>query len=98
MSTTRSNLKNCSYEVTEKKLLNTDTCQQFKAHQEQDGGESYIFFFFTIERIMINAKMHRREMLQTRIPALESLYKVKFKIKGVVQKNDASNTIVKNIM
>ena len=36
-------------------------------------------------------------MLQTRIPALENLYEVKFKIKGPVQKNDTSNTNKKNI-
>ena len=56
------------------KLFNKDTCQQFKAHQEQDGGESYVLNFFTTGRIVINAKMHRQEMLQTRIPALENLY------------------------
>ena len=39
--------------------------------------------------------MHRQEMLQTRILALENFCKVKFKIKGVVQKNDTSNTNVK---
>ena len=31
-------------------------------------------------------------MLQTRIPAFENLYEVKFKIKGAVQKNYTSNT------
>ena len=61
------------------KLLNKDTYQQFKAHQEQDREESYalIFCFFSTERIVINAKMHRQKMLQTRIPALENLYKTK---------------------
>ena len=39
--------------------------------------------------------MHRQEMLQTRIPALENLYEVKFRIKGTVQKNNTSNTYVK---
>ena len=34
-------------------------------------------------------------MLQTRIPSLENLYKVKFKINGAVQKNNTSNTNVK---
>ena len=32
--------------------------------------------------------MHRQEMLQTRIPALENIYEVKIKIKGAVQNND----------
>ena len=41
--------------------------------------------------------MHRQEMLQTRILALENLYIVKFKIKGAIHKNDTdtSNTNVK---
>ena len=53
--------------------------------------------FFATGRIVINAKMHRREMLQTRILALENLYIVKFKIKGAIHKNDTdtSNTNVK---
>ena len=34
-------------------------------------------------------------MLQTKIPILENLYEVKFKIRGNVQENDASNTNVK---
>ena len=95
LSTTRSYFKNNGFEVTDIKLLNKDTCQQFKAHQEQDGGESYVLNFFTIGRIVINAKMHQQEMLQTRIPSLENLYEVKFKMKGTVLKNDTSNTYVK---
>ena len=50
---------------------------------------------FTTERIVINAKIRWQEMLQTRIPSLENLYKVKFKINGAVQKNNTSNTNVK---
>ena len=72
LSTTRSYFKNSGFEVTEIKLLNKDTCQQFKAHQEQDGGESYVFNFFATGRIVINAKMHRQEPLKTRIPALKN--------------------------
>ena len=52
-------------------------CQQFKAHQEQDGGKSYLLNFFATGRIVINAKMYLQEMLQTRIPTLENLYEVK---------------------
>ena len=92
----RSYFKNNGFEVTDIKLLNKDTCQQFKAHQEQDGGESYVLNFFATRRIVINAKMHRQEMLQTRIPALENLCEVKFKIKEAVQKNDTPNTNVRN--
>ena len=79
LSTARYYLKSIIVEVTDIKLLNKDTYQQFKAHQEQDREESYalIFFFFSTERIVINAKMHRQKMLQTRIPALENLYKTK---------------------
>ena len=95
LSTTRSYFKSNGFEVTDIKLLNKDTWQQFKAHQEQDGGESYVLNFFTTGRIVINAKMHRQEMLQTRIPALKNPYEVKFKIKGTVEKNDTSNTYVK---
>ena len=95
LSTTKSYFKNNGFEVRDIKLLNKDTCQQFKAHQEQDGGKSYVLNFSTAGRIVINAKMHQQEMLQTRIPALKNLYKLKFKIKGTVQKNDTSNTYVK---
>ena len=49
-------------------------------------------------RTAINGKMQGQEMLQTRTSALENLYEAKFKIKGAVQKNDASNTNVqKNV-
>ena len=53
--------------------------------------------FFATGRIVIIAKMHRQEMLQTRILALENLYIVKFEIKGAIHKNDTdtSNTNVK---
>ena len=86
LSTARSYFKNNGFEVIDIKLSNKDTCQEFKAHQEQDGGESYALNFFATGRIVINAKMHRQEMLQTRIPALEILCEVKFKVKGAVQK------------
>ena len=68
LSTARYYLKNIIFEVTEIKLLNKDTYQQFKAHQEQDGEESYVLTFFSTERIMINSKMHRQEMFQNTDP------------------------------
>ena len=78
LSTARYYLKSIIVKVTDIKLLNKDTYQQFKAHQEQDREESYaLIFFFSTERIVINAKMHRQKMLETRIPALENLYKTK---------------------
>ena len=59
LSTARYDIKNIIFEVTEIKLLNKDTYQHFKAHQEQDGEESYVLTFLSTERIMINSKMHR---------------------------------------
>ena len=97
LSTTRSYFKNNGFEVTYIKLLNKDTCQQFKAHQEQYEGESYVLNFFTTGRIVINAKMHQQEMLETRILTLKNLYEVKFKIKGTVQKNDTNTYVKKSI-
>ena len=98
LSTTKSYFKNNNFAVTDLKLLYKDTCKQFKAHQEQDGGKSHVLNFSTTERIVINANMHQQEMLRT-IKFLKNLYKVKFKIKGTVQKNDTSNTYVqRNIL
>ena len=46
LSTERYYLKKIIFEVTDIKLLNKDICQQqFKAHKEQDGQESYVVFF-----------------------------------------------------
>ena len=59
LSTARYDIKNIIFEVTEIKLLNKDTYQHFKAHQEQDGEESYVLTFLSTKRIMINSKMHR---------------------------------------
>ena len=56
LSTARSYFKNNGFEVTGIKLLNKDTCQPFKAHQEEDGGESYVLNFLTTGRIVIKAK------------------------------------------
>ena len=79
-------LKNNGFEVTDIKLLNKGTRQQFKAQQEQEGGESYVLNFFATGRIVINAKMHRQEMLQTRIPALEDLCEVNSKSKELYRR------------
>ena len=49
LSTTRSYLKNNGCEVTDIMLLNKDTCQQFKAHEEQNEGESYVLKFLQQE-------------------------------------------------
>ena len=47
--------------------------QQLKAHQEQDGGESYVLNCVATGRVVKNEKMHQPEMLQTRILTLENL-------------------------
>ena len=98
LSTRRSYFMNNGFEVTDIKFFNKDTCQQLKAHQEQDGGESYVLNFFYNRDDCDRPKNAPEEMLQTRIPALENLYEVKFKIKGTAQKNDTSNTYVKKII
>ena len=41
-------------------------CQQFKAHQEQDGGNSYLLNFFATGRIVINAKMSKSAYIANR--------------------------------
>ena len=38
------------------KLLNKDTCQQFKAQQEQNGGESYVLIFLQQEGLWSTQK------------------------------------------
>ena len=87
LSITRSYLKNNGFDISDIKLLNNETCQQFKALQEQiDEGESYVLNFYTTGRIVINTKLHRNEILEKRIPELEKLYGVQFKIKSA--KND----------
>ena len=60
-----------------------------QAHQEQDRGKRCVLHFFAAVMIVINAQINRQEALQTRIPAPENLYEVKFKMKGAVQKNDS---------
>ena len=38
------------------KLLNKDTCQQFKAQQEQNGGEGYVLIFLQQEGLWSTQK------------------------------------------
>ena len=73
LSTAKSYLKNIGFDFTGIKLLNKDMFQQLKAHQEQDGGKSYVLNCVATGRIVKNEKMHQPEMLQTRMPTLENL-------------------------
>ena len=66
--------------MTDIKLINKDTCQQFRANQ-RDGSENYVLNFYSTEKIVINSKC-LKELLESRISSLENLYKITFKIKG----------------
>ena len=83
LSITRSYFKNNGFEVSELRLLNKDTCQQFKAHQNS-GNESYVINFYSTGRIVINSKC-LDELLENRVPSLENLYEITFKIKQGVE-------------
>ena len=96
LSIARSYLKNNGFDVSDIRLLNNETCQQFKAHQEQvDEVESYVLNFYTTGRIVITTKLHRNEILEKRIPTLEKLYGVQFKIKAVKHDNNKIKSATK---
>ena len=71
-------LKNNGFDVTDRKLINKDTCKQFRGNQ-RNGNENYVSNFFLTGRI--NSKC-LEEILESRIPGLENLYEITFKIKG----------------
>ena len=80
LSITRSYFKNNGFDVTDIKLINKDTCKQFRANQ-RNGSENYVLNFYSTGRILINSKC-LEELLESRIPGLENLYEITFKIKG----------------
>ena len=95
LSITRSYFKNNGFDVTDIKLINKDTCKQFKAKQ-RNGSENYVLNFYSTGRIVINFKC-LEELLESRIPDLENLYKIIFKIKRAksIKSKDTSTTTVK---
>ena len=94
-SVTRSYFKNDGFDVTNIKLINKDTCKQFRVDQRNDN-ENYVLNFYSTGRIAINSKC-LEELLESRIPSLENLYEIPFKIKGAKSINgkDTSTTAVK---
>ena len=95
LSITKSYFKNNGFDVTDVKLINKDTSQQFRANQ-RNGIENYVLNFYSTGRIVINSKC-LEELLESRIPSLENLYKITFKIKVTksIKSKDTSTTIVK---
>ena len=95
LSNTRSYFKNNGFDVTDIKLINKDTCKQFRANQ-RNGSENYVLNFYSTGRIVINSKC-LEELLESRIPGLENLYEITFKIKGAksIKSKDTSTTAVK---
>ena len=77
------------------KLINKDTCQQFRANQ-RNGIKNYVLNFYSTGRIAINSKC-LEELLESRIPGLENLYEIAFKIKGAksIKSKDTNTTAVK---
>ena len=66
--------------MTDIKLINKDTYQQFRANQ-RNSNENYVLNFYSTERIVINSKC-LAELLESRIPGLKNLYKITFLKKG----------------
>ena len=54
-SVTRSYFKNDGFDVTNIKLINKDTCKQFRVDQRNDN-ENYVLNFYSTGRIAINSK------------------------------------------
>ena len=81
--------------MTDIKLINKDTFQQFRANQRNDI-ENYVLNFYSTGGIVINSK-YLEELLESRIPSLENLYEITFKIKGAkfIKSKDTSTTTVK---
>ena len=92
---TRSYFQNNGFDVIDIKLINKDTCKQFRVNQ-RNGSENYVLNFYSTERIVINSKC-LEEILESRIPGLENLYEITFKTKGAksIKSKDTSTTTVK---
>lgn len=60
-------------------MLNEDTCQQFKA-EEQEGSEQYVINLYSSETVVIN--LTTGELLEKRILELKNLFKVIFSMKS----------------
>ena len=75
---TRSCFKNNGFDVTDIKLINNNTCKQFRANQ-RNGNENYVLNFDSTGRIVINSKC-LEELLESRITGIENLYEITFKI------------------
>ena len=95
LSITKWYFKNNGFYVTDIKLINKDTCQQFRANQ-RNGIENYVLNFYSTGGIVINSK-YLEEFLESRIPSLENLYEITFKIKGAksIKSKDTSTTTAK---
>ena len=48
--------KNADFEIIDVKLLNKDTCQEFRTTKQ--GSEHYILNFFSTERVAKNTELH----------------------------------------
>ena len=79
LSITRMYFKNNRFDVTDTKLVNKDKCKQFRTNQ-RNGNENYVLNFYSTGRIAINSKCVE-ELLESKIPSLENLYKITYQIK-----------------
>ena len=70
----------------QKKKVNKELCIQFRANSKFNS-EIYKVNFFSSERVVINAKKFRKELLEIHfdIPKLEELYGIISDIKGATQ-------------
>ena len=79
LSITRMYFKNNGFDVTDIKLVNKDKCKQFRTNQ-RNGNENYVLNFYSTGRIVINSKWVE-ELLESKIPSPENLYKITYQIK-----------------
>ena len=82
--------------MTDIKLINKDTSKQFKTNQ-RNGNKNDVLNFYSSGKIVINSKCLEK-LLESRIPGLENLHEITFKIKGAksIKSKDTSATAVKD--
>ena len=94
LSITRSYFKNNEFGVIDTKLISKDTWKQFRANQ-RNGNENQVLNFYSTGRIVINPKC-LGELLESRIPGLENLYEITYKIKrtkSIKNKETSTKTV-----
>ena len=84
LAITKSYFKNDNFDVYAEKKVNKELFTQIRAKSEFNS-QMYIVNFFGSEKVVIDAKGFRKELLEMHIPKLEELYGINFYIKGATQ-------------